>query len=133
MTRTPEAQAAWNAQRRASRDDDVRARERVAKREYNQRRKREVIEHYGGVCHCCGESDLTFLTLDHKDGDGAAHRRRVFGHTRGYRGPRGQDSSGTFTYQWAIRSGFPPIFIVSCFNCNFGRHVNGGVCPHKEA
>jgi hypothetical protein len=30
-------------------------------------------------------------------------------------------------------NGFPAGFQVLCFNCNQGRRLNHGVCPHVEA
>ena len=37
----------------------------------------------------------------------------------------------TNLYLWAIQNNFPSIFQVLCFNCNHGKQLNGGVCPHK--
>lgn len=39
--------------------------------------KRLVIEYYGGRCVCCGEVVPEFLTVDHINGGGAAHRREI--------------------------------------------------------
>ena len=51
-------------------------------RDSGTRRSREmratVIQAYGGespFCFCCGEKQAAFLTLDHVDGGGCAHRR----------------------------------------------------------
>jgi hypothetical protein len=30
-----------------------------------------------------------------------------------------------------IRNGYPPDFEILCFNCNCGKAVNGGICPHE--
>jgi hypothetical protein len=40
--------------------------------------------------------------------------------------------TGNSFYMWLIRRGFPVGFQVLCFNCNIGRSMNGGICPHKE-
>jgi len=80
-------------------------------------KKARVMDAYGGKCACCGETELAFLTIDHVDGDGADHRREL-----GVKGVR---------YAWFIQNGFPKGFQVLCANCNFGRHINGGVCPHQ--
>ena len=77
-----------------------------------------VLRHYGAVCVCCGESDERFLTLDHKNNDGAEQRRT---HGKGY----------TY-YKRLITLGFPDDHRVMCYNCNMGRARNGGVCPHQE-
>ena len=86
-----------------------------------QRVKREVLEHYGGkppVCACCDEDGYVFLTIDHKNGKGAAHRKKFsFG-------------GGTGIYYWLKRSGFPDGFQILCFNCNFAKGT-GHECPHK--
>lgn len=74
-------------------------------------RKRQVIDHYGGQCRRCAEKDIDVLTLDHKKENGGAHRREIFG-----------DKKASRIYAWAIRNGFPKLFQVLCFNCNFKKH-----------
>lgn len=91
-------------------------------RAFYQKRKKEVLDHYGGKCACCGEDRLAFLTLDHINGNGYEHRKKI-----GV-GPRG----GNPFYSWIKRNGFPMGYQTLCFNCNIGRHVNKGICPHKE-
>jgi hypothetical protein len=81
-----------------------------------QKLRREVIEAYGGLCRCCGVSDLPFLTIDHVNVDGAAHRKLV--------------GAGAPMYYDIRRRGFPAGFQVLCHNCNQGRYINGGICPH---
>jgi hypothetical protein len=93
----------------------------VAQRRANRNLKLLVLRHYGSECYCCGESDDRFLTLDHIDGNGKEHRTQVK-----------RQSSGSYFYRWVRDQGFPPLFQVACFNCNVGRHWNGGVCPHQE-
>jgi hypothetical protein len=80
--------------------------------------KAEVYSHYGSVCACCGESELLFLTLDHINGGGFQHRKTVGG--------------GLAILYDIKKRGFPPEFQVLCFNCNQGRQLNGGICPHRE-
>lgn len=87
--------------------------------------KLRVLSHYslGTVaCHCCGETTVSFLTLDHLNNDGKADRA-------------GMKRMGIAFYRKLISQGLPdrPDLAVACFNCNLGRCVNGGVCPHKEA
>ena len=90
-------------------------------RKYGERYKREAISHYGNKCACCGEKHPAFLTLDHVNNDGAQHRKKI-------------GRCGTNFYQWLITNGFPEEYElqVLCFNCNQGRRVNGGVCPHQQ-
>lgn len=78
---------------------------------------------YGGAyCRCCGETQLEFLTLDHVNGGGDAHRRRLEG--------RG---SGKNYYHRLRALGFPqePPLQVLCFNCN-GAKGGYGKCPHER-
>lgn len=82
------------------------------------RLKLEVFKAYGGPhCACCGQSILGFLTLDHINNDGAAHRKKV---------------PGTELYEWVKDNNFPPGFRVLCYDCNIGRSkTEGNICPHK--
>ncbi len=82
-----------------------------------------VLEAYGGsVCACCGETEPKFLTIDHVNNDGAAFRRKIAGK---------RTAAGYHTYIWLIRNNYPPGFQVLCMNCNHGKRMNGGVCPHR--
>lgn len=80
--------------------------------------KAEVIIHYGEVCACCGADDLDVLSIDHINGDGAAHRRELRA--------RGE----YFGYHWLKTNNFPEGFRVLCLNCNFARGF-WGRCPHE--
>lgn len=98
--------------------DVVAAQEKARK----QKLKREIFEAYGGArCACCGESHIEFLSIDHVDGNGAAHRKQLKLERRG---------GGDF-YYWLKRNKFPKGFRVLCMNCNFatGRF---GICPHQR-
>lgn len=86
---------------------------------HKQKLRDQVFEHYGNKCACCGETQAKFLTLDHVNNDGYLDRGK---HTRGGHG----------LYRQVIRAGFPETFQILCWNCNLGKHYNGGVCPHKE-
>jgi hypothetical protein len=83
--------------------------------EYHRRLRLEVLAAYGSVCHCCGESILEFLSLDHINRDGKKDGKR-----------------GRNWYLRLKREGFPnkEQYRVSCHNCNMGREANRGVCPH---
>lgn len=81
----------------------------------------EALQAYGGPtpsCSCCNEGTLQFLALDHIDGGGRQHRLETGG--------------GGF-YTWLRRHGYPAGFRVLCHNCNMGRQINGGTCPHQES
>jgi hypothetical protein len=83
--------------------------------------KDEVFTAYGGWrCACCGETERSFLSIDHMQNNGSKMRREgVHGHS-------------TQFYRWLKRSGFPSDFQVLCMNCQFGKRMNKGVCPHQS-
>ncbi len=90
-------------------------RSRIAKKKYEVRCKKLVFEHYGEKCDCCGEGEQIFLTIDHINGGGTRHRKKI----------------GNKICVWLFKNNFPKGFQTLCFNCNWGKHINGGVCPHK--
>lgn len=81
------------------------------------RLKIEVLTKYGEICICCKEANPIFLTIDHINNDGAAHRKRL--------GKRK-------FYPWLKQNNFPPGFQVLCYNCNRAKYLNGGTCPHQD-
>ena len=100
---------AWNVSA-AGRSADLKRRTRD---------KARVIAAYGGKCLCCSEMNEAFLSIDHVGDNGAAHRKEI-----------GQSK----TYQWLRLNGFPKDgFQLLCHNCNRGRWINGGECPHKSS
>jgi hypothetical protein len=78
-----------------------------------------VFNHYENKCNCCDENILCFLAIDHIDGGSNEHRKNI-------------GKAGSGFYKWLITNNFPEGFQVLCHNCNMGKHLNGGVCPHKE-
>lgn len=70
-------------------------------------------------CACCGEAEEAFLQLDHVENDGHLDRKahktsaKLFAVLKRLVWPRGR-------YQ------------LLCANCNFGKLMNGGVCPHQQ-
>jgi len=83
---------------------------------YDIKCKKLVFEHYGKKCSCCGESIQEFLTIDHINGGGTKHREKI----------------GRKINRWLVSNEFPKGFQTLCFNCNWGKHINGGICPHKQ-
>jgi len=76
--------------------------------------KKQVFDYYGRECKCCGEREQKFLTLDHLT-------------------PEVPYGKGGMAFYTRVKNfGFPNTIQVLCFNCNCGRSVNGGVCPHKQ-
>lgn len=90
-------------------------------RKYRRGIREEVITHYGGACTCCGERRLQFLTLDHESGKGNEHRRTF-----------SSKQSNDPVYRWIRKNNFPAGYSILCWNCNCGRSINGGICPHKQ-
>jgi len=86
---------------------------------YNRKQRADdfsaILAHYGNSCACCGEDEVAFLTTDHINNDGAAHRRSI------NRRP---------LYRWIVKNGFPEGFQILCWNCNCAKG-RVGVCPHE--
>lgn len=96
--------------------------ELVSARKKKERKKTKIIvlSHYSNLipeCLCCGEKQLKFLTIDHIDGCNK-QQRKIHG-------------QGARFYDWLKARKFPDGFQVLCFNCNSGRSINGGICPHE--
>lgn len=88
----------------------------------HQTRRKIIFTHYGDRCKCCGESEPLFLAIDHINNDGGKQRRAT---TDG-----GKDMYRKLAK--AITLGTPPKDLqLLCMNCNWGKYVNKGVCPHK--
>lgn len=120
---TAEDLAAYNARANERMRDERQRRRRQENARRQQETRREVVEHYGGKCACCGEDQYEFLTLHHKNGDGEAHRRELFGNA----------NVGGSPFAWKIRKmGFPDVGLeVLCYNCHLAIHRYGS-CPHQR-
>lgn len=79
-----------------------------------QNHRASCIEAYGGRCVCCGTSNQKYLQLDHIHGDGASHRKEIFG------------GRGGSIYTWAYRNDFPNLLQLLCANCHQAKTVYGG-------
>lgn len=90
--------------------------------EYRDKLKYKVLAHYGQKCNCCGEIMLKFLTIDHVNNDGNKDRQ----------GKNKYRISGWFLYKKIIKENFPDTYQILCMNCNFGKRMNNGICPHKN-
>jgi hypothetical protein len=100
--------------RQATYRETNRARIRESVKKCNASVKAEVFDHYGRACACCGEDREEFLAIDHIDGGGRTHRKRI----------------RMMIYFWLRKNGFPEGFRTLCHNCNMslGRR---GYCPHQ--
>ncbi len=76
-----------------------------------------VFDHYGRKCACCGETEPMFLTIDHVNNDGNVERKAI---------------RSNALPKHIVDSGFPKSYQILCYNCNCGKHRNGGVCPHTK-
>lgn len=88
--------------------------------EYKDRKyfdlKSKLVEYYG-PCYCCGETNIRFLSIDHINGGGRQHKKEF--------------SSHYGVYEHIINSNFPEEYRIACLNCNCGREIAGGTCPHE--
>lgn len=92
-----------------------RKQQRVRSKKYSVCLRAEVQAAYGGKCVCCGEDRHEFLTIDHVNGGGSEHRRRM----------------GSKTYRWLKKYKFPKEgFRLLCSNCNNALGLFG-YCPHE--
>lgn len=91
---------------------------KVERREENHHVKMIVFNHYGHRCKCCGESHELLLNIDHVNNDGKQHRKIK--------------QNSHVIYKDIIDRGFPNCFQLLCWNCNMGKHLNNGICPHQN-
>lgn len=89
-------------------------------REYNLRLKALVHKEYGNFCVCCGETEESFLTIDHINGNGAEHRKTV--------------RPGPQLYRQMQSEGFPKDkYQLLCMNCNWSKGPKpDGKCIHQR-
>lgn len=73
--------------------------------------KKEVFDHYGNACACCGETIPQFLTIDHINSN------------------IDRELCGPTLYARIRRENYPTDFRILCWNCNCGRRR--GPCPHE--
>lgn len=100
---------------------------KAQRKAYRVKLRQDVFMHYSNgtmQCECCGESEDVFLSLDHIIPVG----RSITGFDSFGR-PRG----GSKLYCWLRMNEYPEGFRILCHNCNLGRQINGGICPHVEA
>ena len=76
----------------------------------------QVLEMYGWICKCCGESENMFLALDHIHGGGRKEREKYH---------------GTCDFYWfVLKQGHQPErYQLLCHNCNSAKGFYG-YCPH---
>lgn len=88
--------------------------------QYNLLIKHHVLEKYGGKCNCCGENEVLFLTIDHINNDGNIERNGI-------------DNYNTISFYLKLKKEeIRNDLQVLCWNCNMGKRINFGICPHIE-
>lgn len=87
--------------------------------EYKEKFKKIVYDHYGWTCNCCKETTEAFLTIDHVNNDG--HSDRINGRKLG----------GVSLHKKIIKENFPDKYQILCMNCNWGKKIKDGICPHQ--
>ncbi len=85
---------------------------------YNKTIRIKCINHYGGVCACCGENRIEFLVIDHINGGGNKEREKTKG------------SGGWKFAVWLKQHNYPEGYRVLCHNCNSSLGFYG-YCPHN--
>ena len=81
--------------------------------------RQQLLEKFGNVCACpgCNESTIELLTVDHKNGEGAQHKKRISGQETRSRN--------------IIKYGSKEDYQILCHNCNWGKGMYGQ-CPHLK-
>lgn len=77
--------------------------------------RKKCIDHYGGKCICCGETNEVFLEFDHIENDGSKHKKK-HGYAR--------------LFIWLARNNFPEDYAIQllCANCHTAK-TKLGFCP----
>lgn len=88
--------------------------DRLNRRKGSEYRLRQLIlDHYGHYCNNCKHVDDDVMSVDHVHNDGAEHRKTV-------RTPQA-------LLKFIRDTNYPNTFQILCCNCNWKKHVNGGV------
>ena len=78
----------------------------------------KALKKYSGgqpKCRCCGEKESIFLCIDHINGGGSKHRRKL---------------KYASLSEWLYKNNYPRGFQILCYNCNNAKIR--GICPHKK-
>lgn len=76
----------------------------------NKKNKKIIIDYYSNglqECACCRVKSS--LTVDHINGGGVEHRKKV--------------GRGVLFYTWLIRNNLPPGYQILCFDCNLSKNA----------
>lgn len=88
-------------------------------KEYRQRLKIEVLQHYAPNLRCrnCGFEDIRALSIDHINGGGSRHLQQI--------DKRGNGRTEVL-YRWLKKNRFPDGFQVLCMNCQWIKRAERG-------
>jgi len=96
---------------------------------YRIKLKTQVVLAYGGACVGCNETDLSCLTIDHIDNNGA-NERRALAKAWGWKNQMG--IGGAPFYRKLRNEGWPKHnYRLLCMNCQFRARV-GDVLPVQK-
>lgn len=91
---------------------------RITKQKRHKELRDSILDIYGRLCACCGDSTYEFLTIDHVNGGGNQHRKRAGDTQKMYREILMSDTNRG-EYQ------------ILCYNCNCAKGIYGK-CPHQK-
>jgi len=95
---------------------------KLVNRNWYSRIRYEALQAYSGKtpkCSCCNESENKFLSIDHINGGGNKHRKKLKSAGR-----------GSNFFLWLKRNKYPKGYQILCYNCNCAKGFYGQ-CPHK--
>ncbi len=110
LERDPDYYRRWQAEHREEC--------READRRHYQERRRQVFDHYGWQCACCGSADR--ISIDHVNGGGQEHRQEL----------NLAGGNARQVYAWLIKNGFPGGFQTLCLPCNQSKGPRSGCQLH---
>jgi hypothetical protein len=90
----------------------------IRRKEDTKIKREKILNAYGNRCICCDETIQAFLELDHIEGGGNAHRRKIL------------KEEGKQFYDWIIKNNYPSGFQLLCSNCNACKW-RYGKCAHE--
>ena len=104
--------------------EEIRKRTLICMKKLTKKFRLIIINHYtNGTkrCNCCNQKfeNMIFLTIDHVNNDGIHERKTKTG-------------NGLPLLRKIIKNNFPKDYQILCWNCNLGKHLNGGICPHQD-
>lgn len=91
---------------------------KIRYRVWSDKIRNETLMHYSDgnlSCGRCGFNDIRVLELDHINGGGNLHRKRLTGNAK--------SGGGITTYLDLKSKGFPSGYQVLCRNCNWIKYI----------